>query len=171
MQVRLKQVWGSHPAGDLVFVDAKTAVTLVGANVAEYTDLRIYSEPIESISVENNAGLYAYPYNFDFFDVFQGNSYDAVTFSFESFSEFSLIGSSIVMQLREKPGDEIIDEYSTDNLKLTILSEFVFQLPTQIIETKPGSYYYDILIIYSDGRQRTYIGGMWTIYAVITQVQ
>jgi len=106
--------------------------------------------------------------NYDFDDARYGNTYDAVIFNLPEEIEFSLVESKIYMQLRKKPGQKIDAEFSTDNGKMAIDTNYSFSFKTQIIEVPADTYEYDILIVFADGRRETYIGGHWTIHAVVT---
>jgi hypothetical protein len=105
-------------------------------------------------------------YNFD--NARHGNIYEAVIFNLPQEHCFDLTGAKIYMQLRKKPDQLVIAEFSTINQKLQILSNYSFCFVTQIIEVFSDTYYYDILIVFADGRRETYIGGKWAILPVIT---
>jgi len=105
-------------------------------------------------------------YNFD--TAYKGNTYDGVSFTLPSQNDFDLTGASIYMQLRKSAVDIVVAEFSTANSKLVVVSQYVFSLPSQIIDLEVGTYKYDILIIFTDGRRETYIGGQWIIQPLIT---
>ena len=106
---------------------------------------------------------------YDFEDAKYGNSYDAVTFNLPEEAVFSLTGAKIYMQLRKRPGENVAAEFSTENDKMAINGEYSFQFLAQTIEIVADTYYYDILIVFLDGRRETYIGGKWTIHPTITR--
>jgi len=106
-------------------------------------------------------------YNFD--PALKGNTYDAVIFTLPSETDMDLTGASIYMQLRKSFIDVVVCEYSTVNGKLAIISPYVFSFLDQIVNLEVGTYQYDILIIFADGRRETYIGGQWVINPVNTQ--
>jgi hypothetical protein len=106
--------------------------------------------------------------NYNFEDALYGNTYDAVVFNLPEEPAFSLDGAEIYMQLRRKPLQLVVAEFSSANLKIEIVSNYCFQLKTQVIEVTPDTYYYDILIVFADQRRETYIGGKWTIQSAIT---
>lgn len=106
--------------------------------------------------------------NYDFDDAITGNTYDAVIFNLPEEVIYSLTGAKIFMQLRKKPGQNVAIEFSTDNMKMEILTPFSFALKAQIIDVVPDTYYYDILIEFLTGYRATYIGGKWTVHPVIT---
>ena len=106
--------------------------------------------------------------NYDFDDGKYGNTYDAVIFTLNEDAANSLTGAKIYMQLRKRPGGNIAAEFSTENDKMEINSEFMFSLKSQIIDVVADTYDYDILIVFADGTRGTYIGGKWTIHPSIT---
>jgi len=107
--------------------------------------------------------------NYDFFEAKYGNTYEAVLFSLPEEPVFSLNEAKIYMQLRKKPGENVVAEFSTENGKFQITGNYTFELVTQVIEVVPDTYYYDILVVFSGGRRETYIGGKWTIHPTITR--
>jgi len=106
--------------------------------------------------------------NYDFDDAKFGNTYDAVVFNLPEEAAFSLTDAKIYMQLRKKPGQSINAEFSTENDKMEIISEYSFSLKTQVIEVIADTYDYDILIVFANDRRETFIGGKWTIHPSVT---
>lgn len=106
--------------------------------------------------------------NYDFEDAIHGNTYEGVVFTLPEGEKFLLDGASIYMQVRKKTGGNLIAEFSTQNNKMEILSDYSFSFKSQVIDLVADTYYYDILIVFADGRCETYIGGKWVIQAVIT---
>jgi len=108
-------------------------------------------------------------YNFD--PAYKGNTYDGVVFILPSETGFLLTGASIYMQLRKSMVDVVAAEFSTANAKLSILSDYSFSFISQIINVEIGTYIYDILIVFADGRRETYIKGQFQILPLITVKQ
>ena len=106
--------------------------------------------------------------NYDFDDAWYGNTYDAVTFTLNDDAANLLTGSQIYMQLRKKPGQAVIAEFSTENGKMEIIGQYSFLFKSQVINVVADTYDYDILIVFSDSTRATYIGGHWTIHPCIT---
>jgi hypothetical protein len=106
--------------------------------------------------------------NYDFDNAIQGNTYQGVIFNLPREEVFSLDGARIYMQLRKKPGQTLAAEFSTENQKISILDKYSFSFTDQIIDVAADTYEYDILILFSDGRRETYIGGRWTIQPCVT---
>ena len=106
--------------------------------------------------------------NYDFDDARFGNTYDAVTFTLNDDPGNVLTGAKIYMQLRKKPGQGIIAEFSTENGKMEIVGQYSFLFKSQVINVVADTYDYDILIVFADGSRATYIGGHWTIHPCIT---
>jgi hypothetical protein len=98
-----------------------------------------------------------------------GNTFDAIAFTLPEEPLYSLTEAKIYMQLRKKPGDNCMAEFSTENEKIQVISPSVFRFMEQVIEVLPDTYYYDILIVFADGRRETYIGGQWTILTTVTR--
>jgi len=107
--------------------------------------------------------------NYDFPEALFGNTYDAVIFNLPEAPAFSLTGAKIYLQLRKRAELNVAAEFSTENGKLEISSPYSFRFPAQIIEVTPDNYLYDILIVFSDMRRETYIGGKWIIHPTITR--
>ena len=109
----------------------------------------------------------AHTYNFP--EVREGNSCWKVLFRLPEEDVYNLAGAKIYMQLRKKPGQIVAAEFSTVNGKLVQMSDYSFMLPSQIITIPADTYGYDILIVFADGRRRTYIKGTWIITSVNTR--
>lgn len=107
--------------------------------------------------------------NYNFETAYQGNTYDGVTFTMPSESDMNLTGASIYMQLRKSPLEAVVAEFSTLNSKIVVLSQYVFSFVSQVITVDVGIYKYDILILFSDGRAKTYIGGTFTVESLNTR--
>ena len=107
--------------------------------------------------------------NYDFPDAMFGNTYEAIIFNLPEEPAFSLTGAKLYLQLRKRPELNVAAEFSTENGKLEISSLYSFCFPAQIIEVTPDIYLYDILIVFSDERRETYIGGKWTIHPTVTR--
>ena len=107
--------------------------------------------------------------NYDFPDARFGNTYDVVIFNLPELPPFSLAGAKIYLQLRKRAELNVTAEFSTENGKLEISSQYSFCFPEQVIEITADTYLYDILIIFTDERRETYIGGKWTIHPTITR--
>ena len=107
--------------------------------------------------------------NYNLVSVNQGNTYSGAQFTLPSVSTCSLTGATIKMQVRSAPGARIMLELSNaTGGKISIVSQYVFAIAAHTVNIPPGTYQYDIKIVFSDGREKTYIGGTWTIEPVIT---
>lgn len=106
--------------------------------------------------------------NYDFDDAIHGNTYESVIFNLPQEPGFNLSGSKIYMQLKKKPGQVVAAEFSTQNNKIELTGNYTFSFIAQVIEVIADTYFYDILIIFEDGRRKTYIGGKWTIQPAVT---
>ena len=101
-----------------------------------------------------------------------GNTFPGVRINLPNRDNFSLLGAKIIMQVRQKPGQTLITTLSNaeGNGKIAIVGEYSFEIVPHTVTMKPDTYMYDILIIFADGRRKTYVGGSWTINKVITVV-
>lgn len=106
--------------------------------------------------------------NYDFDPVRQGTTYERVTFDFPQEDIYLLLNAGIFMQLRKTPGGISLAEFSTENSRLKILSEYSFCFQEQIINVPADTYWYDILILYPDGRREIPLGGKWQILNSVT---
>ena len=106
--------------------------------------------------------------NYDFDPVRQGTTFERVTFDFPVEDIYFLTGAGIFMQLRKTTGGICVAEFSTENSKLKILSDYCFCFEEQIINIPADTYWYDILIVYPDGRRDIPIGGKWQILNSVT---
>lgn len=107
--------------------------------------------------------------NHDLISINQGNTYPGAQFTLPSVPSCSLTGAAIKMQVRTSPGGRIALELSNETGgKINIISQYVFAITAHTINITPGNYYYDIKITFSDGREKTWIGGNWIINPVIT---
>ena len=102
--------------------------------------------------------------NYNLKPVNSGNTYKGAKFTLPSEQTYSLTGATILMQVRDEFDTPVVATFT-----LTKLSEYQFSIPPQVINIKAGTYNYDILIIFADGRKKTYIGGEWTIEPVVTR--
>jgi hypothetical protein len=109
--------------------------------------------------------------NYDFDPVRQGTTYERVTFELPQEDICLLTGASIFMQLRKSAGGICLAEFSTENSKIKILSAYAFCFEEQIINLAPDSYWYDILILFPDGRREIPLGGRWQILPSVTHKQ
>ena len=106
--------------------------------------------------------------NYDFEEAHFGTTYDAVEFQFPEEDEFYLVGAKIIMQLRKKPGQVVVAEFSTENGKMLITGDYSFEFPTQEIYVAPDTYWYDILFIFPGGRRDRMFGGLFPICPTIS---
>ena len=72
----------------------------------------------------------------------------------------------IMLQLRTTP-----DGNAVATMELPHIDDYSFEIRPFVVKYHPEVYYYDILILFLDGREKTYIGGTWTINQVITKRQ
>ena len=79
-----------------------------------------------------------------------------------------LTDALIIMQLRKMPNAPLIKEWkSPAGLLVTLPNKIIF--PEQKITIPPGTFHYDLKIIYPNLLPRIPIGGKWTITDVITK--
>ena len=74
------------------------------------------------------------------------------------------IVAKVVMQLRMTPESNAVATFP-----LPHIDQYSFEMKPFVVKAKPNAYKYDILISFVDGREKTYIGGNWTINPVITK--
>lgn len=97
------------------------------------------------------------------------NTFNGVKFTLPEQDAFNLTGAKITLQVRTQPDWTISETMSLENEKILRETDYRFVIAPQIINLKPGTYKYDILIEFQDGRKKTYIGGQWIIEPVITK--
>ena len=99
-------------------------------------------------------------------EIYNGDTYDGVTFTITiNGSPANLVGSSIKMHVREKREYDPVIELELDSgLTLVDAANGKFKIDEQIFSVvDPKSYKYDIEIIFSTGRKKTYIKGNFII--------
>jgi hypothetical protein len=81
----------------------------------------------------------------------------------------NLLGSKVVMELREDYDAPVALTLSTDTSTILILPDLssIQVLPTKI-DVQPGTYKYDLQVTYPNAQVKTYLEGTWQIYFDIT---
>lgn len=109
---------------------------------------------------------------YNFHDHLKGDTFEGTTFTISvNGIPLSLIGSFIKMSLKTNKSTIKSDlDLSTTNGRLLIIDGIngKFQVVPQIIDIPAALYYYDIQIILSNGKVKTYIEGQWKIEQDIT---
>lgn len=110
--------------------------------------------------------------NYDFDPVNYGNKCDLVRFNLPQEEAYSLTGAKIYMQVRKKPGQLAVIEYSTEKGGIKIIDEFTFEFESKLVEITPDTYMYDIKVVFIDGSgapdPQTFIGGKFPVESTIT---
>ena len=107
--------------------------------------------------------------NFDLPTINSRNTFNRLMFTLPSRSSYLLTGATIVMQIRAEVGAKAVDTYSTiPNGHITIVGEYSFEIEEHVVYISPDIYYYDILIIFDNGKRKAWIGGKWMIDQIIT---
>jgi len=96
-----------------------------------------------------------------------GNTFEGVQFVLPTDVKYDLTDATVKIQVREKPGAEIVKEYISPT-DLIITLPHTITLPEHLVEIAAGLWQWDMQITFSDGRVKTYIGGYWTIKPTIT---
>jgi len=102
--------------------------------------------------------------NYDLKSVTYGNTFLGVRFNLPHQSNCSLIGAIVTMQIRTSPDTAAVATYV-----LPHIDEYSFQILPFVVKIKAGTYDYDILISFPDGREKTWVGGTWLIEPAITK--
>lgn len=102
--------------------------------------------------------------NYDIKPVQYGNTFKGLKIHLPQEPNYSLIGAEAKIQLRTTP-----DSPAVATFILTHIGEWDLQFDPQVIKVKPNTYFWDCLISFADGREKTYIGGTWPIAPVITR--
>lgn len=102
--------------------------------------------------------------NYNLVSVNYGNTFQGVRFNLPQQLTYSLTGAIVTMQVRTSPEGAAVATYI-----LPHIDQYSFQLLPFVVKIKPNTYEYDILISFADGREKTYIGGTWTINPVISK--
>ena len=100
--------------------------------------------------------------NYNLETVLYGNTFLGVRF--QTPITQPLTGSVATMQVRTAENSPAVATYT-----LAHIDEFTISLEPFVVKIKAGTYYYDVLISFPDGRQKTWVGGTWTIEPVITR--
>ncbi len=96
------------------------------------------------------------------------NTFPGVLFVLPTSELYDLTHAYCKIQLRSNYGLAVIKEF-TSPFGLLITLPHTITFPEQSIQIAPGTYKWDLKITFSDGREKTYIGGTWTINPVITR--
>jgi len=109
---------------------------------------------------------------YNFHDHLKGDTFEGTTFTIlVNGIPLSLTNSFIKMSLKTNKSTLKSDfDLSTTNGRLLIIDAIngKFQIVPQIIDIPAALYYYDIQIILSNGKVKTYIEGQWKIEQDIT---
>lgn len=96
------------------------------------------------------------------------NTFEGVEFILPSNAIYDLTHAVVKLQVRQNPSTQLIHEFSTPTHLLITLPYTITFLP-QLISIPAGVYKWDLKIFFQNGREKTYIGGTWTINPVITR--
>lgn len=107
-------------------------------------------------------------HNYDLPEVNHENTFVGTQFILPEITKYDLAGAKIKLQARKQEGTPVIHEMSTENGLIVIAEPYTFTLQPHVVKIKSGKYSYDIKIWFADGREKTYIGGYWSINTVIT---
>jgi len=102
--------------------------------------------------------------NYNLQTVLYGNTFLGVRFQLPAEPSYSLIGATATMQVRKTAKSAALATY-----ELTHIDEFTIELSPLVVEIADGTYLYDVLIVFADGRRKTWVGGSWIIEPVITR--
>lgn len=110
--------------------------------------------------------------NFDLPTINSRNTFNRLMFTLPSRSSYLLTGATIVMQIRSDYGTKAVANYSSDKTDghIHIINANSFEIEPHTVLLPPDIYSYDIVIIFADGRKKTYIGGTWMIDRIISYV-
>ena len=100
--------------------------------------------------------------NYNLETVLYGNTFLGVRF--QTPITQPLTGAIATMQVRLAPESPAVATYT-----LAHIDNFTISLEPFVVKIKAGTYYYDVLISFPDGRSKTWVGGSWTIEPVITR--
>lgn len=101
---------------------------------------------------------------YDLQNVYKGDTFDGVILELLLDGDpMDLTGATISMKVRaQSPTGTLVDTLTLANTRLTLLANILTIVPF-LVTYAAGKYYYDIEIVFSDGRVKSYIGGDWTI--------
>jgi len=102
--------------------------------------------------------------NYNLQSVLYGNTFLGVRFQLPAEPSYILAGSTATMQLRKSENSPAVATFT-----LAHIDEFTLELSPFVVNIKAGTYYYDVLISFLDGREKTWVGGSWIIEPVITR--
>lgn len=108
--------------------------------------------------------------NYDLPDCYSHNTFEGVEFTLPTDDIYNLDYASAKIQVKALVGGPVLHEFKQGNGTLVIQLPHTITLPQQQVKLAPGTYLWDLKIIFSDQRQKTYIGGKWTIKPVITTI-
>ncbi|HAQ19610.1 MAG TPA: hypothetical protein DCR40_10325 [Prolixibacteraceae bacterium] len=108
--------------------------------------------------------------NYNLADHNSNNTFEGVEFILPNEDAYSLAYAAVKIQVRASVGSPVLKEFKTSDGTLVINQPWTITVPQQLVKLAPGTYQWDLKIIFIDGRNKTYIGGKWTIKPVITSI-
>lgn len=107
------------------------------------------------MAVINNAVISALD-----FVAYQGNTFDPeVTFSDAAGAPLDFAGATVKMDIVNEHGQLL--KSLTNNGGFTVAANKITF--NSLMDIEPGTHYYDMLVVYSDGRRKTPIGGRFIV--------
>ncbi len=103
---------------------------------------------------------------YNFASQYQGDTFFGATFTILiDGTPLSLVGVSILMQVKDKPASESAAQSLMvgSGISITDAVNGVFEVEPFAITQVPGMYHYDIQITDSGGSVRTYVKGTFTV--------
>ena len=108
--------------------------------------------------------------NYNFNPIPRKTTRDPIEFVFNS-DQIDLTDVEIYLQFRKDINDNSVAfEISTENGKITIANSKKFTINEMMIDVQPGTYIYDSLFIFPDGRRHRYLRGIQIIEDIVTDV-
>lgn len=108
--------------------------------------------------------------NYNLPDCNSHNTFEGVEFSLPENEIYDLAYATAKIQIKTAVGTLPVKEFKPGDGSLIITQPYTITIPQQLINLQPGVYLWDLKIRFQDQRQKTYIGGKWTIKPVITQI-
>jgi hypothetical protein len=103
-------------------------------------------------------------------DLNYDNTFPGIQFVLPENELYDLAYATAKIQFRKSVGSAVEFEFKPGNGSLIIEQPYTITIPEQIVPLKPGIYLWDLKIRFQDQREKTYVGGKWTINPVITSL-
>lgn len=100
--------------------------------------------------------------NYNFPDHVSGDTFYGIEIALSNQNgAIDLTGASIILKMKDMVNSDI--STANDKIIITNAAGGVFQIKEQVINWSPFNYTYSLIVIFPNGKTRTYLRGSWNI--------